>query len=63
MVIKGLIPIFLLFTMECKDGPNPDCKPGNAGYYTTLVQCVIAKQQLPPNITDAQCKRVWGDPK
>jgi hypothetical protein len=63
MVIKGLVPVFLLFTMECTEPPRVDCKPGNAGYYITLEKCIVARDLLPPNITQAQCWRVWGDPK
>lgn len=63
MIIKGLVPIFLLFTMECSEPPKVDCKPGNSGYYITLQKCVAAKAMLPANVTDSQCKQIWGDPK
>jgi len=63
VVIKGLVPVFLLFTMECTSPPKVDCKPGNGGYYITLQKCIEAKATLPVNVTDSQCKQIWGDPK
>ena len=63
VIVKGLVPIFLLATMECKEIDLSKCKPGDAGYYATLAQCITARNALPPNITQAQCKHMWGDPK